>query len=234
MNSRNFPTSHDGPNWADEMENLGFDSWIISEAPDSLIRPPTDCRTDGANRRNGPLVPLTSPLMRFMVRETHQNKLIFGPEWCCQHLWGAARPNHARATTFVQNRSRIKYSGLTFTQKSLFVQHGDRVGAEDGGLEQRVQGERHAGTFFFSCSGSVPSSSTVTPCCRKPTEEVVQRFVLRNEPHKNCPHSYTRLNRLCLKRDSHVHFYIFLLHISENVFVKHRFVTLNIHVADYL
>lgn len=52
MNKRNFPTSHDGPNWADEMENLGFDSWIISEAPDSLIDPPTDCRTtDGPNGR---------------------------------------------------------------------------------------------------------------------------------------------------------------------------------------
>lgn len=52
MKIRNFPTSHDGPNWADEMENLGFDSWIISEAPDSLIDPPTDCRTtDRPNRR---------------------------------------------------------------------------------------------------------------------------------------------------------------------------------------
>lgn len=27
------------------MENLGFDSWIIPEAPDPLIDPPADCRT---------------------------------------------------------------------------------------------------------------------------------------------------------------------------------------------
>lgn len=42
MNIKMFPTSHDGPDGADEVENLGFDSWIISEASDSLIDPPAD------------------------------------------------------------------------------------------------------------------------------------------------------------------------------------------------
>lgn len=42
-------TSHDGPDWADEIEDLSFDSWIVPKASDSLINTPTNCR----GRRQG-------------------------------------------------------------------------------------------------------------------------------------------------------------------------------------
>lgn len=46
-------TSHDSPNWADEMEDLGFDSWIISEPSDSLIDPPADWGHPRGTREKG-------------------------------------------------------------------------------------------------------------------------------------------------------------------------------------
>lgn len=37
-----LPTSHDSPDWADEIEDLGFDSWVIPKASNSLVNTPAD------------------------------------------------------------------------------------------------------------------------------------------------------------------------------------------------
>ena len=52
----------------------------------------------------------------------------------------------------------------TFAQKSLFVQNSDGISAENCGLNEGVERERHAGTFFFYGRTG----------CRKVTAEVVQ------------------------------------------------------------
>lgn len=39
-----FPTSHDSPDWADEIEDLGFDTWIIPKTSNSLLDTPADWR----------------------------------------------------------------------------------------------------------------------------------------------------------------------------------------------
>lgn len=49
--------------------------------------------------------------------------------------------------------------GLTLAEEPLLVQYCDGVGAEDGGLDEGVQGERHAGNFFFFYASSRAAAS---------------------------------------------------------------------------
>lgn len=154
-------------------ERMRWRIWALT--PGSSPKPPTPWSTPQPTAEqqtdqrgeNGPLGPFNVPFI-----ELHGAENTIKPANTRPVLVLTAS-NPARAAKPIN----YKVFRLTFTQKSLFVQHGDRIGAENRGLDEGVEGERHAGTFFFYASSSVPSSSTVTPCCRKPTEEVVQHFV---------------------------------------------------------
>lgn len=64
---------------------------------------------------------------------------------------------------------------LTLAEESLLVQYSDGVGAEDGCLDKGVEGERHAGNFFFFCAFSPTTASG-----QGEVPEVVTYVVLRD------------------------------------------------------